>query len=114
MLLEKVCNAYGVRLISYQDARPLIQDLCMEDAVARTSGIAGFVDGVPFILFDNARSELDALFIIAHELGHILLGHLTFNSWFCWEMDDVAEREADAFAVQLLARTLANRYSVWT
>lgn len=112
MLLEDVCKTYGVRLGSYQDNNALIQDLGMEAAVAKEPVVAGYRGGMPFILYDSTKSELELLFAMAHELGHIRLGHLTYNCRHCCEMDDVSEREADAFAVMLLAREMTRHYDV--
>ena len=39
-----------------------------------------------------------------------MLGHVSFRAKFGWEQVEATEREADAFAVQLLANDLAFRY----
>ncbi len=48
---------------------------------------------------ENARYQLRQRWSLAHELGHILLGHLDSES----DLSDMEERAADEFAAELLA-----------
>lgn len=55
---------------------------------------------------DMDRSSQRIRFTLAHELGHIILGHLEFDACLCRLSDyeyDVLEKEANQFASQLLS-----------
>lgn len=55
---------------------------------------------------DIDRSSQRIRFTLAHELGHIILGHLQFDACLCRLSDheyDVLEKEANQFASQLLS-----------
>ena len=73
------------------------------------AGLAMFCEGTPVIALASARDGAPWIaFHLAHELGHILLGHVTQGSGVLVDMDldamddDVQEREADRFACELL------------
>ena len=74
----------------------------------RPDGFAARVRGRPVIvLCRKARNPAWMLFILAHELGHILLGHIEDDGALLDEHVDEAsqdgeEKEANAFAVELL------------
>lgn len=59
-----------------------------------------------FIIYDDSLPTVEARFTIAHELGHIFLGHdLTyakFSSAKEFESSDKSEQQADMFAIRLL------------
>lgn len=54
-----------------------------------------------YIIYDDTQAEPRARFTIAHELGHIFLGHTMVNGR--WAYDPAAEQAADMFALRLLA-----------
>ena len=54
------------------------------------------------VLYDEGRDPRRVRFTLAHELGHILLGHLTGPEEER-SRGDAAEKEADAFAAEFLA-----------
>ena len=59
-----------------------------------------------FIVIDDENTVQRCRFTIAHELGHILLGHPTRNGYHARTIDKVRpqiESEADMFASRLLA-----------
>lgn len=110
MMLDDICKAYGVRLLSYETGKDVLRRAHLEDAAARTAGLAFYLRGTPVILFDETRPPMELLFVIAHELGHIMLGHLTFRRDFDERLPDSAEREADSFAIQLVANEMLRVY----
>lgn len=66
-------------------------------------GITLKLSGINLILYDNKiTNEGRRNWTIAHELGHILLGHE--------EISKINEREADAFAAELLMPEAVIRY----
>lgn len=77
----------------------------------KMDGIAMSINGRPSIVLSNKRASGFLLFHLAHELGHIALGHLASNGAIVddeikkFDNDagrDQQEIEADRFAVELL------------
>lgn len=99
--LIDVCWAYGIPVLHL--ASPLL-------AKKKMDGIAMSINGRPSIVLSNVRKSGFLLFHLAHELGHIALGHLGANSAI---VDDDFEEQAtkakskdetaaDRFALELL------------
>lgn len=66
-------------------------------------GITLKLSGINLILYDDRiTNEGRRNWTIAHELGHVLLGHT--------ELNKATEREADAFAAELLMPEIVIRY----
>ena len=60
-----------------------------------------FTISIPQRIYDNAcKGERDALFVLLHELGHLVLGHRTLlhHSTKSPEQNEDAEWQADTFA----------------
>ena len=90
-----LCRGLGVRLVQYEDPRPEVGD-----------GFSVIIDGVPHICIERGRPPRRARFTVAHELGHILLGHVGKYTLVNREPsphDDPVEQAANAFAARLLA-----------
>lgn len=76
----------------------------------KMDGIAMAINGRPSIVLSNNRKSGFLLFHLAHELGHIALGHLGANGTIVDDeikKDDTADKDADElaadqFAIQLL------------
>jgi len=91
-----------------------VSDICAKLGIAlksyrSTDGNCGFcniVDGTPYIFVDSGCERFIRRFTAAHELGHILLGHvgefMQLNDLRSGYTRD-HERAADAFAMRLLA-----------
>lgn len=92
-----VCREMGIRLKYYENTRE------------KTLGKSLIIDGVPYILVKRNASENTRRFIIAHELGHIVLKHVCDEdhpSVLNYDLKDKKspmEAAANAFAVRLLA-----------
>lgn len=67
-------------------------------------GVAVFTRGQWYIVYDETQSVAVKRFVIAHELGHILLGHPLREGLYgnSFSAKKGAEKEADSFAVRLL------------
>jgi hypothetical protein len=116
-----VARHYGVNVVKYADAarlNALYSDAGTatphdtNNARARSSGQAVSQGGVWYIIYNDAEPRRRCRFTIAHELGHIVLGHLiddesaappprTSTQRNSLHRDD-NERAADTFAACLL------------
>lgn len=66
-----------------------------------------YIDGVPYILINEDIPKERKRFVIAHELGHIVLGHIEDDGSVLFHSEKSQktpiENEATAFALRLLA-----------
>ncbi len=70
------------------------------------SGISLYINGKWYIIYDDENLPARSRFTIAHELGHIFLGHKLKRGYHARTFDTrrpPVEREADSFAARLLA-----------
>jgi len=100
--LKAICKQLGVRVRRYADVRGL------SDAAAQADGLTFFSWGKPVILYNQDRSPMRIRFTIAHELGHLVLGHVapgqrTTVNREPSPADDPIETAANQFAARLLA-----------
>ena len=113
---NKVCKDYGIRLFSYQSLRKANNGLLeshkeLDSVMRESSGVCFAIGGnQPVIAFDADRDDLEIRYTVAHELGHILLGHLRFRSGVKEIMPNFAEAEANIFAATLMANDILCRY----
>ena len=100
--LNPICKRLGVRVFRYQSVRGL------PDVARTTDGMTFFHRGEPVILYDQSKSPERIRFTVAHELGHLILGHVspgqrtTMNREPTPE-DSPVETAANQFAARLLA-----------
>lgn len=108
--LNQICEDYGIKLFKYSNPRisAIMEDLKLPTT---SSGYAIVAKNGPAILYDDRRSEQDIRFTVAHELGHILLGHLDYRQK-AGKMPEFAEKEADTFAVMLIIHDILCRYGM--
>lgn len=95
--LSDICGQLGVVLLDNTTAQELRPT---------ESGVAVRQDGVWYIIFDDTDTRGKQRFTVAHELGHILLGHALKNGYYTRRSNIVKpedERAADMFAARLLA-----------
>lgn len=59
-------------------------------------------DGIFYISYKKNMSEERKRFTVAHEIGHILLEHITFSGASSQNSSNSQEKEADCFAGSLL------------
>jgi len=94
---------------------PVIHLLCCPTA-KRPDGLSARVKGRPVIvLCKNSTSPAWLLFILAHELAHIALGHVEDDGVIIDEnvknnVKDDEETDANAFAEELLTGNAENRF----
>ena len=92
-----ICKSLGIGVIK----NTLVHELNSNE-----SGVCFFEDNHWYIIFDDSASKERARFTIAHELGHILLGHplrCGYRTRTIYISKPTIEVEADLFASRLLA-----------
>lgn len=111
--ITDICKAYNVPVASYKSARKFLAKhnlLCLcEDK----DGFTLCRDGKCRIFFNSVCSPQRSRFTIAHELGHILLGHLSKSQKAIYAYTTInreptpgdlpEEMQANIFASRLLA-----------
>ena len=90
----EICRRLEIRVVQYVEPRP------------EGDGFSTIIDGVPHIYVQKQQSRQRARFTIAHELGHVLLGHVGKAGLVNREPspdDDPIEQGANVFAARLLS-----------
>lgn len=95
-------------MLSYGKNTEMIERANLSQAVHRTDGITFYTEETPIILFDEKVLPARAKFTVAHELGHIILGHVkpgevTVANREPSSKDAPEEQAANQFAARLLA-----------
>lgn len=106
--LNVIRDLIGVRIVSYKDARALIQKRNLSALTVQTDGLTFYAGAEPVILYSEVCSPERIRFTIAHELGHIVLRHVTPGSVTTKNRepspgDSQQETAANQFAARLLA-----------
>lgn len=88
----KICEDYGIIVAAYRSEK-------------KSPGCCFVYEGVPMIFIDDRQTEAKQRFVCAHELGHVLMGHV--GAWGCVaDSRDlpkaVKEQAAMVFASELL------------
>jgi hypothetical protein len=95
--LADICGSLGITLLDDSHAHELRPT---------ESGIAVKQGSKWYIIFDDSDTRGKQRFTVAHELGHILMGHALKNGYYT-RRDNIAkpadETEADMYAARLLA-----------
>lgn len=97
VLLSEICKTLHINLIDNKHAHVLRPN---------ENGIAVKQNGKWYIIFDETNVYGKQRFTVAHELGHILLGHAMKNGYHTRQDNIVKpsdETEADMFAARFLA-----------
>lgn len=95
-ILSSICRDNGIVLCS------LKENITKSFGITEMQGqgCAMLVNGKPVIMYDEEVGEWEQRFIVAHELGHVLFGHLRNPK------AEHNELEANTFAAVLTALTL--------
>lgn len=94
--LNRLLKSLGIEAYPYQGNEGAIRALGLERACRVAEGMTFFRDEVPVVLFNARNPPWLVRFTVAHELGHLVLGHLYS------EREPEEEQEADLFAMELL------------
>lgn len=106
--LNLVCKKLRIRVLSYGENMDMIERANLRQTVARTDGMTFYARRTPIILFDDRMLPARAKFTVAHEVGHIVLGHVqpggvTTANREPGPGDAPEEQAANQFAARLLA-----------
>lgn len=106
--VSRICRGYGVTLRSYQVGAPLIRELGLEAQCDISDGFTVRSGNRCYVFYNMEQPPGRVRFTIAHELGHVLLGHLgdgelTVYNWESSSEDAPEEHTANVFASRLLA-----------
>lgn len=93
-----IAKSNGIRIATYSKNLDLIRKLGRSELMEK-DGFSLLTSGGPIILYRDGLDPRISRFVVAHELGHIFLGHLLPLS----ENSESAEQEANVFASRLLA-----------
>lgn len=108
--IKKICQDNGIRIYAYQDVPAILEAIGL-DPQGGTPGLSlKQPDGPAVILYDRERPAMERRFSIAHELGHILLGHLDYRQKGTGQYPEFAESEANYFAVALMTHEIIREY----
>ena len=91
----QICKRLGIRVVQLREPRAEAGD-----------GYSCIIEGVPYICIASDAPHARRRFTVAHELGHILLGHVGKHRLVNREPspdDDPIEQAANVFAARLLA-----------
>lgn len=94
--VNSIAKQLGIKVIKNSDIHELQNG---------ERGVTLFKDEHWYIVFDDTESVPVCRFTVAHELGHILLGHIlvTGTKYRTFAKRDEEEQAADMFAARLLA-----------
>ena len=106
--LNIILAYFGAKAYPYQGNWNRIQAIGLASAAKRTSGMSFYRGKTPVILYDSCNVPGRIRFTIAHELGHLALGHLLPGSYTVQNReprsaDNPLEEAANRFAADLLA-----------
>lgn len=107
---DKICEDHGIKVRPYSNPKTIsvMEKLQLSK---QNAGYSIVVKNGSAILYDDNRPEIEACFTLAHELGHILLGHLTFRKGV-GKYPEHMEAEANIFAAVLVASNIISQYGV--
>ena len=112
--LNAIRERLGVRIASYEDAKTLIQKRNLSALTVQTDGLTFYAGAEPVILYSEVCSPERIRFTIAHELGHIVLGHVAPGSITTKNHEpSLGDSQQETAANQFAARLLAPACVLW-
>lgn len=106
--VSRIYRGYGVTLRSYQVGAPLIRELGLEAQCDISDGFTVRSGNRCYVFYNMEQPPGRVRFTIAHELGHVLLGHLGDGELTVYNRESSSENApeehtANVFASRLLA-----------
>ncbi len=104
---NEVCRDYGVCARTFRQIEGATPGYKQP---TKAWGLSFMRDGKPVIVFDDTRAKFEQRYTVAHEPGHILLGHLSHRNQALTTNLDWCETEANIFAAVLIANDILCKY----
>ena len=105
---SEICRHYGWKLADYQTGAASIELLGLSELSRKTDGFCTITENHTYIFFDGTLPTGRQRFTVAHEIGHLILGHVgpgiaTTENREPTGSERAEERQANQFAARLLA-----------
>lgn len=120
--LFKIADRYGWQILKYSEAENIINEFEKRGISLReySEGHNGFTltyDGNIMIFYRGGLSNIDTMFVICHEFGHVILNHVSTDGIIGKSKNEAQtttlETEADIFASEMLAPLpLLNQFDI--
>ena len=106
--IRAICRRLGCKLYSYDAGWKLIAAFRLQEQTEKADGFTVLYRDVPYIFYSNSVPETRQRFTIAHEIGHIVLGHVGEGKYTIMNRepapgDSADETQANQFAARILA-----------
>lgn len=106
--IRAICRHLGCKLYTYDAGHKIINAFKLSEQAEKTDGFTVLYRGVPYIFYSGSVPETRRRFTIAHEIGHIVLGHVgdgryTIRNREPSPGDSADETQANQFAARILA-----------
>lgn len=101
-----ICDYYGIKALKYSKAIQYFSDKISDQNESNSDGFTAAVNGKYIIAYNEKCTIGRCRFTVAHEIGHILLGHALDEKLVNREPspnDNPFEKAANMFAARLLA-----------
>ena len=109
----KICRELGIAVFSYEKGRSIIEKFNLLEHMARTDGFTIFPDE-PTIFYDGSMPDARCRFTIAHEFGHLVLGHIQRGQVTAVNREPApGDSPNETAANQFAARVLAPACVLW-
>lgn len=111
-LMRDICDEYDIPVLAYQDQPKVFPN--DEKVLEMPPAVAIKCSDKTSIHFD-AKADESKSYLIAHELGHILLGHFSkerFRKLKQPRKTEMQETEANLFAVVFMALSVYNEHCI--
>lgn len=112
--LNIIFKSLEIRTAPYQAAAKLIHNRGLTEIAGKTHGMTFYADAVPVVLYDESCTPGRVCFTVAHELGHIVLGHVQGETVTRRNQDPApGDASEETAANQFAARLLAPACVLW-
>ena len=101
--MRKICSHLGYQLYSYRSAEKTIRYFHLEEQCEISEGFIVCLKRKAYIFYDDTYSIGRQRFTVAHEVGHLVLGHVQAGGYTTHNISEQMERQANQFAARLLA-----------